>query len=629
MGPGGPEVYMTVNVHSSRRHEAKRIWFAFALALLVGAVCFVSQPAFAVDATSDNSELSAGSVSSAEESLAAAAEVGSAKSTVRRLSGATRYDTMSSIVSAGFSESSTVVVASGDNFPDSLSAAALAGSLNAPVLLTSGGELSSQTSAQVKALGATKAFVLGGTAAVSDNVVSELGNLGLVVKRIAGATRQETAVAVARQVASTSPVKTVVVASGNAPWDSLSISPYCYANAIPVILAQGDGRLSSDELALLKSLGVKNVVITGGSAAVSSSVESQLSGYKVERWWGATRYETSRVIAQRVAAKNGASFYIALTSGENYPDALSSSSFLGLNSGVLLLTSGSDQMAFGVLSSYKQRSVSCYVLGGIAALPPSVENRARESLGIAKGNGEVDPIGKTVLAFVPHQDDELLTMGAAISQYVAAGYDVHVILCTDGSSSYVRDSLGNGKTCDLHSGKHSYELSRSEFSAARDREFMDSCKALGVTAGNIHIEPSRAIDGSLSRGTAQSIVSTYLQRYPGAEVWATSPLAGDEQNVDHRTLGSAIEQMCLEGTISDHKYFVEPYLISNFVKENSDIDLSKLSASDEDLRMEITDATQAYCLWKPEQGRYAIGCHSVLGDFGVLLNDPPASWWYE
>lgn len=620
---------MKKNVRSAKRGAGLRDWLALACAVLLTIACFVPTSSSALDLCVDDSDSQAEIASSTETSLAAAQGVGSSQSTVRRLSGATRYDTMSSVVSAGFSESSTVVIASGENFPDSLSAAALAGSLGAPVLLTPGNELSSQAATQVKALGAKKAFVLGGPAAVSNSVVNELTSLGLTVKRVAGDTRQATSVAVAREVAGSSSVDTVVVASGAAPWDSLSISPYCYANSIPVILAQGDGRLSSDEVSLLKSLRVKKVVIAGGSAAVSSSVESQLAGYTVERWWGATRYETSRVIAQRVAARNGGASYIALASGENYPDALSSSSFIGLNSGVLLLTSGSDETAFSVLSSYKTSSVNCYVLGGVAALPPSVESRARVSLGITRGDGGVDPVGKTVLAFVPHQDDELLTMGAAISQYAAAGYDVHVILCTDGASSYVRTLLKNGQSCDFHSGTHSYTLSSGDFTAARDREFVDSCKALGIPTQNMHVASPRALDGSLTQDEAQAIVTSYLDRYPDAEVWATSPRVGDGQNADHRTLGEAVQKMSDGGLVADCKLFVEPYLITGFAKQNPSVSLSKLAASDEDLRMGITDATQSYCLWNPKQGRYAIGCHSVSGDFSIILNDPPASWWYE
>ena len=67
---------------------------------------------------------------------------------LRRLSGATRYDTMERIVGAGgWRSGGTVIVASGGNYPDALAASGLAGVLDAPIVLTDGNTLSVQASA--------------------------------------------------------------------------------------------------------------------------------------------------------------------------------------------------------------------------------------------------------------------------------------------------------------------------------------------------------------------------------------------------------------------------------------------------------------------------------------------------
>ena len=69
---------------------------------------------------------------------------------VIRLAGDTRYDTMSRIIQAEVPGTSEyVVVASGDNFPDALAAAPLAGALKAPIVLTSGNVLSPQAEQQI------------------------------------------------------------------------------------------------------------------------------------------------------------------------------------------------------------------------------------------------------------------------------------------------------------------------------------------------------------------------------------------------------------------------------------------------------------------------------------------------
>lgn len=574
------------------------------------------------------------SVNDASPSLVETITEGSAQSSgaqrsVRRLSGADRYDTMSSIVSAGFSSATTVVIASGDNFPDALSASALAGLYHSPILLTSSGTLSKQAIDQINRLGAKRAFVLGGQAAVSSSVTDELSALGLTVRRIAGGSRGETAALVARHIGYRSSVSTVVVANENTPWDSLSVSGYCYANKVPILLTGSSG-LGTQELSLIADLGVERVVIVGGPNAVPTGVEDQLADYRVERWYGGTRFETSMAIAQHALDEGLSLDCVALASGLNYPDALAGGAFVGSKSGLVLLTSETDQNACSILSEHKGDVDCCYVLGGVNAMPPAVEQAARKALALADADEPVESNGKTVLAFVPHQDDELLTMGAAICKYIALGYDVHVVLCTDGSGSYVRHTLSDGGTCSFHSGTHSYDLGISEFVTARDAEFLASCEALGVPGENVHIDQSRGKDTQLTVSVAEGIMRSYLSDFDlsNVEVWTTSPLVGDDQNVDHATLANAAEELCSYGEIGELKCFVEPYLVDSFTQSNPDISLTSIAADDEDLRSALLDASAAYCLWSPGSGRYAIGCHSVGGDFSILLNDPPKSLWY-
>ena len=94
---------------------------------------------------------------------------------------------------------------------------------------------------------------------------------------------------------------------------------------------------------------------------------------------------------------------------------------------------------------------------------------------------------KTVLYFSPHQDDEILSMGIAICNSVRNGQNVHVVLCTDGSKCKVRIQMSDGKACDKHAGTHTYHLTEEELTETRDKEFRESCLALGVADCNIHI----------------------------------------------------------------------------------------------------------------------------------------------
>ena len=302
----------------------------------------------------------------------------------RRLSGATRYDTMASIVSAGYSTSKTVIIASGENFPDALGASSLAGACGAPVILTSKGGLSDRARSEVSRLGASKAYIVGGQAAVSVSVESSLRGMGLSVERIAGNTRQETAVKIAAKTASVTKPSTVIIAAGNSYPDALSVSPYAYAKGYPIYLAEGNGTLSATTLNAIKSLGtVRRVVIVGGTAAIKSSVESQLRGItsSIERWSGATRYETSLRIAEKATADGMSWTTVAVASGENFPDALAGASLVGKNRGVLLLTApGNGSSITGTLSSRRSSIGRCYILGGEAAVGKTVESQVNAAI---------------------------------------------------------------------------------------------------------------------------------------------------------------------------------------------------------------------------------------------------------
>ena len=114
-----------------------------------------------------------------------------------RLSGDTRLDTMKAISAAGFDKADTVIIASASNFPDALSATSLAGYYDAPVLLTDKDSLSSQTKSEIERLGATKAIIAGGDAAVSkdtENQIKAISNMK--VERLSGSTRYETSLAI-------------------------------------------------------------------------------------------------------------------------------------------------------------------------------------------------------------------------------------------------------------------------------------------------------------------------------------------------------------------------------------------------------------------------------------------------
>ena len=204
----------------------------------------------------------------------------------------------------------------------------------------------------------------------------------------------------------------------------------------------------------------------------------------------------------------------------------------------------------------------------------------------------------TVLYFVPHQDDELLSFANDIIEHVQAGEDVKVCICMDGAGSYVRRSLREGGTCSSHSGTHEYGLTFAEFSKARDLEFVQSLNALGVATSNILYYPTRWRDNSLTVARAKEFMLYYLNKYPKAKVKTFTPHGASSMHVDHKALGQAAMELYKAGKIynNDLRLFVETYEIDNFRKLNPNINAWQINCLN---TTKLNNAIAAYKVWNP------------------------------
>ncbi|PLS28692.1 RICIN domain-containing protein, partial [Bifidobacterium parmae] len=274
--------------------------------------------------------------------------VTSSRGGLSRLAGVTRYETADAVVAAGFERSDWVVVASGEAFPDALSASALAGALDAPVLL-SGPDGGDVLASRIRSLGAKRAVLIGSEAALSSALEDRVR--GLVsehrVVRFGGSTRYGTSLGVLRDAPGElgSAVvwsDTVIVASGEGPYDALSASPLAYRLKAPVVLAGRDG-LDEAMVRAVRDAGFRKVLLVGGESVVPVRVESQLGSLSVTRLAGATRYGTSaEVVAYALEHRILEADGVVLASGENYPDALAGGALAGRTGNVLALVDGPD-----------------------------------------------------------------------------------------------------------------------------------------------------------------------------------------------------------------------------------------------------------------------------------------------
>lgn len=234
---------------------------------------------------------------------------------------------------------------------------------------------------------------------------------------------------------------------------------------------------------------------------------------------------------------------------------------------------------------------------------------------------------KTVLYFVPHQDDELLTFGIDIAEEIKNGSDVHIILCTDGASSGVRLRLNDGTQCEKCGERHIFPISVEEFIATRDAEFHGCCDALGVKKENRHLAENRIVDGSVSLENAKAVIKEYLAVF-GADctVCTMYPNPPEIQHRDHRTLGLAALELRQEGVIRHLKLMEEPYVA--VIADHDPADPPTRIVASDDIADKIASAVESYFLWRPANKRYAIGFHSVPDEMHQLKTEK-ALYYHE
>jgi putative cell wall-binding protein len=117
-----------------------------------------------------------------------------------RLSGPNRYATAAIIAQNLIGQHQAVAIATGENFPDALSIASIAGQTQMPVLLTEATQVPQETLNALQRIKPSKVYLIGGEGVISNQVSQQIASaLNLPsadVMRLAGATRYDTMAAV-------------------------------------------------------------------------------------------------------------------------------------------------------------------------------------------------------------------------------------------------------------------------------------------------------------------------------------------------------------------------------------------------------------------------------------------------
>src|SRR5699024_1035543 len=191
-------------------------------------------------------------------------------------------------------------------------------------------------------------------------VKEALDDEGPKVKRLDGYLRYDTAIDVSKE--GWDKADTVILARGDEFADALAGVPLAYKKDAPVLLTDSK-KLYKDTLKEIKRLGASQVIVLGGTQAISKSIITELKqeDIKVRRISGDARFDTAAKIAEEVHEEGGDT--VAITDGMDFPDALSIAPYAA-KQGIPILLTMSEKLPDATQTALKQmKTDKTFVIG--------------------------------------------------------------------------------------------------------------------------------------------------------------------------------------------------------------------------------------------------------------------------
>ena len=263
---------------------------------------------------------------------------------VSRIAGEDRIATSIEISKVMFNESDNVVLASGYNFADALSAGQLAAALNAPLILSSD-QLDSRTSDEIAKLKPKNIYIVGGETALSSNIEESVKSVvnDINIERLKGNDRYETSVKVMEKTKEFVDAEYLLIASGKNFPDALSATSFMADHKALMVLSDGNSYPKSD---------LQEIAIGGVN-------QLPLNGFTGERIAGNDRYQTALAIARRSFENNENAI---LANSKVFADSLSAVSVAKNYKAPIILTDNENLTQS--TKSYLENMNSVTIIGG-------------------------------------------------------------------------------------------------------------------------------------------------------------------------------------------------------------------------------------------------------------------------
>ena len=183
---------------------------------------------------------------------------------VKRLGGSNRYETNLKILEEAGVGKEEIIVATGTNYPDALSAS----SSGRPLLLV-GGSIRSDQASFLSKLSKRPYYILGGSAVVSEGIRNEIKkNYATTATRIYGDSRYETSLKIAKKFFPGNQESIIVAYGANFP-DALSGGPLAIMLDCPIVMANSTEKVYSQVADYARKAGITRGIVLGGESLVS------------------------------------------------------------------------------------------------------------------------------------------------------------------------------------------------------------------------------------------------------------------------------------------------------------------------------------------------------------------------
>ncbi|MGL6107202.1 cell wall-binding repeat-containing protein [Romboutsia sp.] len=559
---------------------------------------------------------------------------------IKKIMGENIYETGTKISQEGWkSTANTVVLLNSKAIIDGIVASPLASIYDAPILLTNQDNLPTEMKKELLRLKPKNLIIIGGETMVSSQVINDIKTFlpSTAIERIGGENRYETSLMVAKKINEKQNIKEIYIGYGGSEADLLSIACKAGEKKQPIILTNKNF-LENTTYEWLASKKIDNAYFIGGESVIQEEVITSINSISnndvtKNRISGANRFETNAKVIEKFYYNKKLESPL-ITNSKAYETALMATPLASkLKSPMILVgDNGLDTTQEKVLSSKYTNTI--YTIG--SNINDSTINKIVNTLTYKEDTSD-NGISKDILFFVPHQDDEIISFSNEIKKYIDKGYNVNVILMTDGSQSGVREILnGEGIVCNLHKYIHSpykenYKCDNMsisyvndlQFTKYRNDEFKRALLKLGLKEENIHFSRYKEPDKKLSKAMVTRGMMEFLEKYPNASVHTFYDKSYSKENhSDHVILGVVARELYSQGKIKNLCYHIEPYLYDKFLNSGLKENVLVEYAESKNAEQSIIEAMREYCIWEPQNGKMAIGYHSVSSIFDQAMKLP-------